>query len=100
MKTIEVMVVRIYITEASHSLEDILHYLKNEAKIRGVSVFRAISGFGQSGEHSNALIDFALDLPLVVEFFDEADKMKPVLEHFDHHIKPEHMICWKAQANA
>ncbi len=49
MKTMDVLVVRVYITESSHLLKTILAYLKNEAKIRGVSVFRAISGLGKLG---------------------------------------------------
>ena len=51
MKKLEVMVVRIYITESSHLLKKITNYLKTEAKIRGISVFRAISGFGETGNH-------------------------------------------------
>ncbi len=52
MKTTKVLVVRIYITESSHLLESIMKYLKNEAKLRGVTVFRAISGFGETGEQT------------------------------------------------
>jgi len=100
MKTLEVMVVRIYITESSHALNNIVNYLKKEAKIRGFSVFRAISGFGETGSHSASFIDLSLDLPLVIEFFDTKDKVEPVLEHLNETIKPEHIIFWDAQVNA
>ncbi|OGV38744.1 MAG: hypothetical protein A3F46_06575 [Legionellales bacterium RIFCSPHIGHO2_12_FULL_42_9] len=100
MKTIEVVVVRIYITESSHLLNKIVSYLKTEAKIRGVSVFRAISGFGETGDHTASLIDLSLDLPLVIEFFDNKDKVKLALEHLNATIKPEHIMFWEAKVNA
>lgn len=65
MKTLNVMVVRIYITESSHLLNKIVTYLKTDAQVRGVSVFRAVSGFGDSGSnHTASLLDLSLDLPL------------------------------------
>jgi len=100
MKTVKVIVVRIYITEASNILEKILHYLRKETKIRGVSVFRAISGYGDSGVvHTSSLVDLSLDLPIVIEFFDNEDKVKPILKHLDTILKPEHIIFWEAGAN-
>lgn len=99
MKTVDVIMVRIYITESSHLLSTILTYLKTEAKIRGVSTFRAISGFGDSGEHTSTFVDISLDLPLVIEFFDSKDKIEPALEHLSGMIKQEHVVFWKAFAN-
>lgn len=99
MKTTDVIIVRVYTTESSHLLKPILGYLKNEAKIRGVSVFRAISGFGETGNHSASFVDLSLDLPLVIEFFDSKDKIEPALEHLYGIIKHEHIIFWKASAN-
>ena len=99
MKMIDVVFVRIYITESSHQLKTIVNYLKNDAKIRGISVFRAISGFGDSGSHTSSLLDLSLDLPLVVEFFDSKNKIEPALEHLSTVIKHEHIVFWDAQAN-
>ena len=99
MKTLPITVVRIYVREASHLLGDIVHYLKNEANIRGVSVFRAISGFGESGDRTASWMDLSLDLPIVIEFFDNDERFKPALAHLNDIIKPEHIIFWKAQAN-
>ena len=99
-KTIDVVIVRIYITESSHLLNTIVNYLKTEAKIRGISVFRAISGFGESGNHTSSLLDLSLDLPLSIEFFDSKDKIQPALEHLSGIIKHEHIIFWDAKANA
>ncbi len=98
MKTMEVIFVRIYITESSHLLNTIINYLKNEAKIRGISVFRAISGFGDTGNHSASLVDLSLDLPLSLEFFDSKDKIEPALEHLSSIIKHAHIVFWEAKA--
>lgn len=99
MKTNKVIVARIYIMESSHLLEKILDYLRNEAKLRGVSVFRAISGFGEHGEHNVSLMALSLDLPLAIDFFDIPSKMEPALEYLNTLIKPEHLIFWEANAN-
>lgn len=99
MKTLEVIIVRVYITESSHLLNKIVSYLKTEAKIRGVSVFRAISGFGETGNHTASLVDLSLDLPLVIEFFDSQNKVDPALEYLSTIIKHEHIIFWSAKVN-
>jgi uncharacterized protein len=100
MKMIDVMMVRIYITESSHLLSKIISYLKQDIHIRGVSVFRAISGFGESGDHTSALIDLSLDLPLIVEFFDDdKNKIEKAVEHLNSVIKPEHIVLWDAKTN-
>lgn len=100
MNTVDIIVVRIYITESAHLLTQILSYLKNEAQIRGVSVFRAINGFGEHGNHSAALLELSLDLPLVIEFFDSPKQVEPALDYLNNLIKQEHLIFWHAQANA
>lgn len=100
MKIIDVTIVRIYITEASHLLNQIIDYLKNDAKIRGVSVFRAISGFGEAGNHTASLIDLSLNLPLTLEFFDDdKDKIKEAIAHLGNVVKSEHIVFWEAKAN-
>lgn len=99
MKTVDVIFVRVYVTESSHMLAAIVSYLKNEAKIRGISVFRAISGFGDTGNHTASLVDLSLDLPLSIEFFDSKDKIEPALAHLNSIIKHEHIVFWEAKAN-
>ncbi|HEX4045259.1 MAG TPA: DUF190 domain-containing protein [Gammaproteobacteria bacterium] len=99
MKTMDVVIVRIYITESSHLLNKIVTYLKTEAKIRGISVFRAISGFGETGSHTTSLLDLSLDLPLSIEFFDSKDKIEAALEYLSSIIKHEHIVFWNAKTN-
>jgi len=99
MKTMDVIVVRIYVTESSHLLTKIVNYLKQEAVVRGISVFRAISGFGDSGNHTSSLLDLTLDLPLAIEFFDTKDKVLPALDYLSSIIKHEHIVFWDAKSN-
>jgi PII-like signaling protein len=100
MKSVNVTMVRIYITESSKLLKPIMSYLHDEAKVRGVSVFRAISGYGDSGQaHESSLVDLSLNLPLTIEFFDHPEKIKEALHHINTMVKPEHIVCWEAQAN-
>jgi PII-like signaling protein len=98
--TITVTMVRLYLSEGDHRLRQLMEQLHDQEKVRGVTVFRGVSGFGTSGEiHSSALLDISLDLPLVVEFFDEPEKVKRILDHLSDSFKPGHMVSWTAQIN-
>ncbi len=99
MNTKNVMVVRVYVMESTQLLNKIVDYLQNEAKISGVSVFRAISGFGETGNHTSSFIDLSLNLPLIVEFFDSKEKTSSAISHLSTIVKHEHIIFWEAQTN-
>lgn len=98
--SVDVIIVRIYVLESSGLLKKIFTYLEKEAKIRGVSMFRAIKGFGETGEHYTSIMDGIWELPVVIEFFDSEDKIQIVLEYLNTIIKKEHIIYWKANANS
>ena len=94
----EVSVVRIYLTEGEAQLKSLIKRLRDWEKLRGVTVFRGISGFGKSGHvHSSSLLDMSLDLPVIIEFFDEPGKAALILEHLNTVIEPGHMVSWPAQ---
>ena len=97
MKTMDVTVVRIYVMESEHLLKTIVMYLKNEIKIRGISVFRAIDGFGETGNHTASLVTLTLDLPLAIEFFDTKDKVELALDYLSKTVKHEHVVFWDAK---
>lgn len=100
MNMSDVTVVRIYLTEGHAQLDALLKRLRQWEKLRGVTVFRGIAGFGESGAlHTAKLVDLSLDLPLVVEFFDTPEKISAVLEHLTPLIKPGHMLSWSARVN-
>lgn len=100
MNTIDVTMVRIYLTEGEGRLQQILERLHDEEQVRGVTVFRGISGFGKSGTlHSSSLLEMSLDLPVVVEFFDEPDRVEAILKHLQSSIEPGHITSWPARLN-
>lgn len=99
MKTTTMVFVRVYVTESSHLLNKIMNYLKNEAHIRGMSVFRAVSGFGDTSSHTAMMVDLSLDLPLAIEFFDVKAKIEPALDYLSQIIKDEHIIFWDVKTN-
>ena len=97
MKTIDVTMVRLYLTEKKAGVKKILEVLHDQEKVRGVTVFRGISGYGQSGVlHSSSLLDLSLNLPLVVELFDSPDKVQQILEDLSTIIEPGHAVSWPA----
>ena len=100
MSDTDVLVVRIYLHEAKSEMKDLLKYLHDENKVRGVTVFRGITGFGTSGEyHSSNLIDMSLDLPLAIEFYDVPEKVMSIIEELNKKIKPGHIAYWPAKIN-
>jgi PII-like signaling protein len=100
MNSRDVTMVRIYLTEGEGLLRRLLAKLHDEEKVRGVTVFRGIAGFGKSGMmHSSRLLDLSLDLPVVVEFFDEPQKVATILTHLKTLISPGHVVTWPARVN-
>ena len=97
MNQLDVVYVRVYLTEGEGGLEELLRCLHDDEKVQGVTVFRGISGFGKSGKmHSSSLMDMSLDLPLVVEFFDVPEKVNSILEHIRRKVEPGHIVSWPA----
>jgi PII-like signaling protein len=100
MKHSDVTMVRVYLTEGEALLKTLLAKLHDEEKVRGVTVFRGISGFGRSGVvHSSTLLDLSLDLPVIIEFFDAPGKVRRILTHLKDSLPPGHVVSWPAQVN-
>jgi PII-like signaling protein len=75
-----VKVVRIYLTEREHLHNRIFETLHDEHQVMGVTVYRAISGFGRKGKmHSSTLLELSFDQPVVVEFFDRPERVAEAL---------------------
>jgi len=95
-----VTVVRVYLTEGQNQLEKIITSLHDNHQVLGVTAFRGIAGFGQSGKmHTSNLLDMSLDLPIVLEFFDEPEKIKLIIKDLENTQKPGHILTWSAQMN-
>ena len=93
----EVTIVRIYLSEGETQLKSLMKRLRDWEKLRGLSVFRGISGYGESGViHGADIVDLSIHLPIVVEFFDEDEKINNILEHLGDQIKPGRLLKWSA----
>ncbi len=89
----KVTVVRIYLTEGEHLQRPLLKRLHDAERVRGVTVFRGISGFGASGHiHGRGLLDLSLDLPVVIEFFDTPEVVARVLDHLQDLLPMGHVL--------
>jgi len=97
MTNVDVTMVRVYLTEAEAHLQTLLKRLNGWGKVRGVTVFRGIAGFGQSGTiHSSSLMDLSLDLPVVIEFFDEPGKASEIIDYLYPMVGSGHIVSWSA----
>ncbi len=77
----KITIARIYVTEGQHVHSKIFERLHDEHKVKGVTMFRGVAGFGESGKtHSSSLLDMSFDMPVVVEFFDEEARVREALE--------------------
>lgn len=93
-----VTVARIYVTEGEGAHRRIFKRLHDVEKVRGVTVFRGISGFGRSGEvHAANLLDMSLDLPVVIEFFDTPERVREVTARLSDLVTPGHVITFAAE---
>jgi uncharacterized protein len=96
-----ITVVRIYLREAEHLLEEILQVLHEEEKVAGVTVLRGVMGFSDDGPvRTSFLLALSLDLPLIVEFYDQPAKVHRVLGRLRKTMHLPHVISWSAHSHA
>jgi len=97
VKSRQLTVVRIYIREGEHILNKLIRFLHDDQKISGLTVLRGVLGFGDSGQlHPASLVDLSLDLPLVVEFFEDPERAQQVIEKVIEGFGLVHVVCWPA----
>lgn len=91
----EMKYARVYLTEGDKMMNLIMDYLHNDAQVKGVTVIRAYSGFGNSKiMHSKEIPTEANNLPLIIEFIDSAEKVDHVIHHFKDMFKLGHIVSW------
>jgi len=97
MKIETVTIVRIYIREQENLLNKLIKFLHDDSEVAGVTVLRGIEGFSGSGEtHTAFLVDLSLDLPLVVEFYDEPKRVEQVIDALLRRFSLSHIVSWSA----
>ena len=98
----EVIIVRVYLKEADHGrrktlMEEILNILHDQHRVHGVVVFRGIAGFGSKGEvHAADILRLTVDLPIVIEFYDEATVALAAIDLLNEIVPPGHVVYWRA----
>jgi len=99
----DILMVRVYLSEADHGkrkrlLQEILRLLEDKHAVRGVTVFRAIAGFGERGEvWGDDILRLSVDLPLVIEFFDEPQVAEAAIALIVGLVPGSHIVSWPAQ---
>lgn len=89
----QVTIVRIYLREGEHLLSTLTEFLHDEERVSGVTVLRGITGFGEDGKiHTSSLIDLSLDLPLIVEFYDEPARVDAVVQKLTERMDLPHIV--------
>jgi len=95
----EITMVRIYLSEGRDHYERLVNWLYADNHVKGVSVFRAIEGFGEDRKMmTTSLIDLSLELSVVIEFFDTPEVIAGVLEQVQTMVKADHIVTWSAQS--
>jgi uncharacterized protein len=98
----EVTIVRAYLREADKGqreslMREILKILHDERRVKGVTVFRGIAGFGESGEiASGDPLYFLSSLPVVIEFFDTPENIDAAVQALSVMLPADHIVSWKA----
>jgi PII-like signaling protein len=101
--TNEILMVRIYLSEADHGrrkrlMQEILTLLQDQHAVQGVTVFRGIAGFGAGGEvRADDILRLNVDLPLVIEFFDEPRVAEAAIRLLDGRVPGGHIVSWPAK---
>jgi len=96
----EITVVRVYILEGHDQMNQALDILHDEQGIHGTTVIRGIAGFGENKEvHTSSLLNLSLELPLIIEFYDEKDKALQAIEKLKCRLNLRHIISWTATAH-
>ena len=95
----DITMVRIYLSEGRDHFEHVVKWLHDDGRVKGVSVFRAIEGFGSDGEmKSSSLLSLSLELPVVIEFFGAVELIQDVLADVQTLVKTDHIISWPAHS--
>jgi PII-like signaling protein len=99
MNTKQVTIARVYTLEGHDQLNQALDILRDEEKIYGVTIIRGIAGFGENREvHTSSLLTLSLELPLIIEFYDEPEKVEKAIQVLQSRLKLKHIINWSAIA--
>jgi uncharacterized protein len=99
----DILMVRVYLREDDQGkrkrlMQEILTLLQERHAVQGVTVFRAIAGLGAGGEvRADDILRLNVDLPIVVEFFDEPKVAEAAIALLNGLVPGDHIVSWPAQ---
>jgi uncharacterized protein len=99
----EITIVRIYLREADKGrhetlMREILKILHDQHRVKGVTVFRGIAGFGETDEvHGADLLHILTSLPLIIEFFDTPERVETAITLLNGLLPAGHIVTWPGQ---
>src|SRR5664280_1069326 len=100
MSTKEVTIARIYTMEGHDQLNQALDILRDEEKIFGVTIIRGIAGFGKDRKvHTSSLLTLSLELPLIIEFYDESERVEKAIQALKSRLDFKHIVSWSAMVH-
>ena len=95
----QITIARVYTLEGHDHLNQVLDILQKQ-EIKGVTVIRGIAGIGASGEvHTSSLLNLSLELPIIIEFYDEPQKVDQVIQTLKAKLELKHIVSWPATAH-
>ncbi|MCG5055214.1 MAG: DUF190 domain-containing protein [Myxococcales bacterium] len=91
-----ILVVRVYVTESRARLRKVMNLLRESGRLRGMTVFKGIAGFGPTMPES---VDPSepTDPPVVLEFFDDRERVAETIAYLKTMIAPHHIITFPAE---
>ena len=98
----KITIARVYTLEGHDHLNQVLSILHDKEKVMGATVIRGIAGYGASGSgaiHTSSLLNLSLELPLMVEFYDEPEKVLRVIDMLKSRLDLKHIVSWDAEAH-
>lgn len=97
MSSVRITMARVYLMEGQDDLDQVLTILHDEEKVSDVTVIRGIAGYDESGNlHTSTILSLSLELPLVVEFFDQSERIERVINVLQRRLHLKHIISWPA----
>jgi PII-like signaling protein len=89
---------RVFTLQGRHDqLNKALDLLRDKQKIYGVTVTRGIAGYGADKEvKTSSLLELSLELPLIIEFYDEPEKVASAIEALRVELGLKHVVTWQA----
>ena len=95
----KITIARVYTLEGHDHLNQTLEILQR-AKIAGVTVIRGIAGIGSTGElHTSSLLSLSLELPIIIEFHDEPEKIESIIATLKAKLDLKHIVSWPVTAH-